>query len=60
MIPELVTIQDIAKLIKKHPSYVYKHLPKWRDRGVRVLQTDPNTTPRFYLSDILKMMEQPK
>lgn len=58
--PELVTIEEAAKVLKISKHYVYKIWPEWRDKGVRILKLRPNATPRFYLADILKMMEKPK
>jgi hypothetical protein len=60
MTPQIVTLKEVAEIIRIKVSYAYKIWPTWRDKGVRVLKTAPNATPRFYLSDILKMMEQTK
>lgn len=56
----IVTLKEAAEILKLKMPTVYKNWPKWRDQGVRVLKAYPNASPRFYLSDILKMMEQPK
>jgi len=60
MIPEIVTLEEAAKLLKISKHTVYKRWHEWRDYGVRVLKMKPNSTPRFYVSDLLKMMERPK
>jgi transposase len=60
MAPEIVTLAEIASILKISKHTAYKNWHNWRDYGVRVLQDKPNAVPRFYLSDILKMMEQPK
>ena len=60
MTPQIVTLKEAAGIIKISHSCAYKTWKKWRDRGVRVLKTAPNATPRFYLTDILKMMEMTK
>ena len=58
--PEIITLKEAAEILRISPSYVYKIWHTWRDRGVRVLKDRPNASPRFYLQDILKMMEKPK
>lgn len=60
MIPEIVTLEEAAKLLKISKHTAYKRWHGWRDYGVRVLKMKPNSTPRFYVSDLLKMMERPK
>lgn len=59
-IPEIVTLKEAAKILKISPNYVYKIWPSWRDQGVRVLTIGANSCPRFYVQDLLKMMEKPK
>jgi len=58
--PEIVTLQEAAAILKISKNYVYQVWPTWREHGVRVLKMAPNATPRFYLQDLLKMMEKPK
>ncbi len=60
MIPEIVTLEEAAKLLKISKHTAYKRWHEWRDYGVRVLKMKPNSYPRFYVSDLLKMMECPK
>lgn len=60
MAPEIVNIDDISRILKVSKSKIYHDWPGWRDRGVRILKLKPNDRPRFYLSDILKMMESAK
>ena len=60
MIPEIVTLAEAANILKIKKSYAYRIWHEWQDAGVRVLKLRANATPRFYLSDILKMMERPK
>jgi len=57
MAPEIVTLEEAAQILKIKKNYAYKIWHQWPDYGVRVLKLRPNATPRFYLSDILKMME---
>jgi len=58
--PRIVTLKEIMKIFKFGKTKVYEEWPSWRDKGVRVLQSKANDDPRFYLKDILKMMESPK
>ena len=60
MAPEIVTLEEVAQVLKISKHTAYKHWHEWRDAGVRVLKIKANATPRFYLADILKMMEVPK
>lgn len=52
---ELLTVEEVSTLIKKKPGFVYKNWHKWESNGLRVLRAGSH--PRFYRSDILKMME---
>lgn len=54
---EILTMDEVAKLIKFPKSYVSKHYNSWRDYGLRVLITHPNARPRFWRSDIIKVLE---
>jgi len=60
MAPEIVTLKEVAEILKISKHSVYKVWGTWRDHGVRVLKLKTNASPRFYLSDILKMMERSK
>lgn len=60
MAPEIVTLIEAAQVLKISRHTAYKYWPKWRDAGVRILKFKANGAPRFYLQDILKMMERPK
>ena len=60
MSPQIVTLEEAAQILRISRHTAYKRWHEWRDYGVRVLKMRPNATPRFYLSDLLKMMEQPK
>ena len=57
---EVLTLKEAASFLKISPNYVYKIWPSWRDAGVKVLKLNPNSTPRFYKSDILRMLETQK
>lgn len=57
---EILTLSEVAVLLKISKHSVYKIWHEWRDRGVRVLKLRPNSVPRFFKSDILKMMQMPK
>ena len=57
---ELLTLKEVADLTKYKLSYLYKVYHFWRDRGVRIITATPNASPRFYKTDILKMMEARK
>lgn len=60
MAPEIITLEEAARILKISKGYAYQIWHEWRDKGVRVLKLRANAAPRFYLQDILKMMEQPK
>jgi len=60
MAPEIVTLAEAAQILKIKKSYAYRIWHEWQAAGVRVLKLRPNATPRFYLSDLLKMIEKPK
>lgn len=54
---EILTIEEVARFIKFPKSYVYKNYNMWRDYGLRILSTHPNARPRFWKSDIVKVLE---
>jgi hypothetical protein len=56
----IVTLREACEILRIKPSYGYKIWHSWRDQGVRVLKMKANSTPKFYLADLLKMMEKPK
>ncbi len=56
----ILTLKDVSKITKYSINYLYKVYHTWRDKGVRIIKIAPNAAPRFYLSDILKMLEQQK
>jgi len=58
--PKIVTLKEACEILRIKPSYGYQVWNSWRDQGVRVLKMKANSTPRFYLDDLLKMMEEPK
>ena len=60
MSPEILTLTEAAKVLKISRGYAYQIYPKWREYGVRILKIAPNATPRFYLADLLKMLEKQK
>jgi hypothetical protein len=60
MTPKILTLKEVAEVLHIKLNYAYKVWKNWRDQGVRVLKTAPNAQPRFYLSDILKMLESSK
>lgn len=57
---EILTLDDVAKLTRYKKSYLYQIYNSFRDYGVRILKPAPNARPRFYKSDILKMLEAQK
>jgi len=57
---EILTLDDVAKLTKYKKSYLYQIYNSFRDYGVQILKPAPNARPRFYKSEILKMMEVQK
>lgn len=57
---EVMSIADVAKFLGMSPNYLYKKWTSWRKYGVRVLKIGPNAAPRFYKSDIIKMLEKQK
>lgn len=58
--PTLLTIKETAEMLKISQGHVYRIYNSWRDKGVRILKLTPNGDPRFYLSDILHLIESPK
>lgn len=58
--PRIVTLKELAGILKVSESKVYHEWPSWRDKGVRVLQSRANDHPRFHLADVIKMMERAK
>lgn len=58
--PEIITLEEAAQILKISKNYAYKIWHEWRDHGVRVLKWRANSSPRFYLEDILRMLEKPK
>ncbi|MBI4708211.1 MAG: hypothetical protein HY761_09875 [Candidatus Omnitrophica bacterium] len=60
MTPEIVTLHEAAEILRISKHTAYRRWHEWRDYGVRVLKMRANATPRFYLSDLLKMMEVQK
>lgn len=59
-IPEIITLAQACDILKISRGYGYQIWTNWRDYGVRVLKAHPNARPRFYVQDILKMMEKAK
>ena len=57
---EIITLEEVAKLTKHNKDYLSQIYNSWREYGVRVLKLAPNARPRFYKSDIIKMLEARK
>ena len=57
---EIITLEDVAKLTKFDKGYLKRRYNAWRDYGVRILKMTPNSKPRFYKSDIIRMLEAQK
>lgn len=56
----ILDLEKAAKILGISRSYAYKHWHEWRLYKVRVLKMRPNAQPRFYKSDLLKMLEEQK
>jgi len=59
-VPEIVTLKEACQILKISLNWGYKTYHSWRGYGVRILKTKPNSQPRFYVEDLLKMLEKPK
>ena len=57
---EIITLEEVAKLTKFDKGYLKRRYNTWRSYGVRILKIAPNAKPRFYRSDILRMLEVQK
>lgn len=57
---EILTLTEAADLLRISRNYAYQVYPKWREFGVRILRMAPNSPPRFYKADILRMLEKTK
>lgn len=58
---DIITLEEVAQLIKYSLQYLNNNYMKlFCDRGVRILRLKPGARPRFYRSDILKLMETQK
>jgi hypothetical protein len=58
--PEIVTLKEACEILKISLGYGYQIYHTWPEYGVRILKTRPNARPRFYVEDLLKMLEKPK
>ncbi len=57
---KIITLKEACEILKISRGYGYQVWPSWRDYGVRVLKMRPNGRPRFYMEDIIKMIEKQK
>ena len=57
---EIITLEEVAKLTKFNKDYLGQVYSTWQEYGVRILRISPNAKPRFYKSEILKMLEAKK
>ena len=57
---EIITLEEVAKLTKFNKNYLRQVYNSWKDYGVCILKLHPNAQPRFYKSEILKMLESKK
>lgn len=57
---EFLTLKEISLILKVSMAQIYRTWHSWSDYGVRILRLTPNAEPRFYKSDILKMLEAHK
>ncbi len=57
---EIITLEEVAKLTKFSKDHIRHIYNSWRDYGVRILKMAPNAKPRFYRSDIIRMLEAKK
>jgi hypothetical protein len=58
--PEIITLKEACAILKISLGYGYQIWPSWRDYGVRILKMRPNARPRFYVEDIIRMLEKRK
>jgi excisionase family DNA binding protein len=54
---EVLTLKDVAKVMKCSLSTVYHNWNEWEEKGLRILKSGVNGHPRFYRDDILEFME---
>lgn len=59
-VPEIVTLKEACQILGISLNYGYKIYHSWRGYGVRILKLRPDSQPRFYVEDLLKMLESPK
>ncbi len=59
-VPEIITLGEACQILKINRGYAYRIYGNWRNYGVRILKTHPNAQPRFYVKDILRMLEAKK
>lgn len=57
MVDELISIREVAEMMKVSRSLVYSLWTTWEKKGLRVMKASPNGHPRFYKSEIVKMLE---
>lgn len=58
MVPEIVTLKEAAQILKISKHTAYRQWHRWRDQGIKILKLGPNGQPRFYLSEVLRVVEQ--
>lgn len=53
----IITLSEACRILGYSLGYGYQIYHTWKDYGVRFLKYRPNSRTKFFLSDILKMME---
>lgn len=57
----ILTLQEVADLTRYDLKYLNNHYMEiFGKQGVRVLRIAPNAKPRFYRTDIIKLLEGQK
>lgn len=54
---DILTLKEVAELLRFSIHTVYQNWKKW---GLKPYVITPNAKPRFFKSQVLKLLEQPK
>lgn len=57
---DIITLSEACAVLGIKLGYGYQIYHMWPEYGVRILKHAPNAHPRFYRSDIFKMLEVKK
>lgn len=57
---KIITLKEACEIIGISVWHGYRVYHRWPDYGTRILKYKPNARPRFYASDIYRMMERKK